>query len=194
VDPISGDRFRAFIAVDLSGLLQLDPLFDAIRGVEGKIKTVEPENVHLTLKFLGDTPVSRITDIVDVMRASVEGAGPFVLEFRGVGAFPKRDRPRVIWVGVEGDEGVRTMGDIANRIDLGVSKLGYKREKRRFSPHLTVGRVKFVRDKRGLMQLYSDHEGVDFGNVTVSSIKLKKSVLGPRGPTYSTVEDVELKG
>jgi len=194
VDPITGNRFRAFIAVDLSGLLELAPVFDAINGIEGKIRTVEPENVHLTMKFLGDTPASSIHDIVRVMKEAVVGARPFSLEFKGVGAFPRMDRPRVIWIGVEGEEGVRTMGGIAKNLDLGLSKLGYQREKREFSPHLTVGRVKFIKDKRSLRELFSDHEGVDFGKVDIGSIKLKKSVLSPRGPTYSTVEEIELKG
>jgi 2'-5' RNA ligase len=178
--------------VDLAGLLDLEGLFASVRGIDGGIKTVEPENVHLTLKFLGDTPSSKVADIEAIMKDAVKEASPFSLEFKGVGAFPKRDHVKVLWIGVDGEVGVRTMADIAQRIDRDISRLGYQREKRRFSPHLTVARVKFVRDKTAMRAIFDDFEGMYFGKVDVGSIRLKKSVLGPQGPSYSTVLDVKL--
>jgi 2'-5' RNA ligase len=179
--------------VDLAGLLELDEIFKAIDGVDGKIKKVEPDNVHLTLKFMGDTRIAMVHDIVDIMRDAVKDASPFSLSFKGVGAFPKRDYVKVLWVGVEGAEGIETVKGISRHIDKVLSHLGFKRDKRGFSPHLTVARVKFVRDKRALRHVFDAFEGVEFGKVDVASIKLKKSVLSPKGPTYSTVEEVEIK-
>jgi 2'-5' RNA ligase len=179
--------------VDLADLLMLDDIFGAIKQIRGKVKAVAPGNVHLTMKFLGDIPVSMKDEIVDVMKESVEGVKPFELTFKGVGAFPKRTYVKVLWVGVEGAEGVEAMRTIASRLNNGMAELGFKKDKRGFSPHLTVARVQYIREKKGIDLIFKGFEDKEFGSVRIGNIKLKKSVLSPRGPTYSTVEEVALQ-
>lgn len=181
--------FRGFIAVDLSGLVDLTSVLSAVADVDGKLKAVEPGNLHLTLKFLGDMREGLVEDIRGVMEASVKDVPAFDMVLKGCGAFPDRRRPRVLWVGCEGAE---ALTGIASSIDRGVSALGFKREKRSFSAHLTVARVRFIKDLAGLGRFFDRFDGVEFGTVRVGSIRLKRSVLSPRGPTYSTVAEVRL--
>lgn len=161
----------------------------AVTDIDGKIKAIGPENLHLTLKFLGDTRTDLVDDIHRVMVDSVKGVPPFDMTLKGCGAFPDRGRPRVLWVGCQG---AGPLTGIAAKMDEGVSRLGFKREKRGFAAHLTVARVRFTKDKQGLRDFFSKFDDMDHGTVKVDRIKLKKSVLSPRGATYSTVSEVEL--
>lgn len=181
--------FRAFIAVDIAGLVDLSGVLGAAADIDGKIKVVEGENVHLTLKFLGDTDRGLIDGISGAMREAVEGVAPFDIVLKGAGAFPNRGRPRVLWVGVEGAD---DMKDIARRLNYKLSPLGFEKDRRGFSPHLTVARVRFTNDRAGLRRFFDAFEGVTLGTVRVDRVRLKESVLGPRGPTYSTVVEVAL--
>jgi len=181
--------FRAFISIDLAGMLELDDVSRALKGLNIQQKVVAPELVHISLKFLGDMPVSQVSDILDKMKASVDGVGPFDIKFMGLGAFPKQNNPRVIWIGVVAPE---ALGLIAHRIEEGCADLGFKKEARQFSPHLTLSRVKFVRDRKGLPDVFNAFQSTEFGKVQVEAILLKKSVLGPKGPTYTTVGEVPL--
>jgi len=181
--------FRAFISVDLAGLLDLEAVSYTIRGMNLQQKLVEPENVHISLKFLGDTPVRMTEDLLSIMKRSIEGIAPFDISFKGLGAFPKQDNPRVIWIGIQAPASLAT---IAARLEDGCADLGFRKEGRPFSPHLTLSRVKFVRDRKGLPDLFKVYQAKDFGTVKVEAIRLKKSILGPKGPTYSTVGEVLL--
>jgi 2'-5' RNA ligase len=123
------------------------------------------------------------------MKAAVQGIAPFDLMFKGVGAFPKQDQPRVIWIGIEAPGSLAT---IAARLEEGCADLGFKKEDRPFSPHLTLSRVKFIHHWRGLPDFFKAFHDKDFGKVRVERIRLKKSVLGLKGPTYTTVGEVLL--
>jgi len=181
--------FRAFISIDLAGKLELKEVAHALNGLFIQQKLVTSELIHLSLKFLGDIPVSKVKDVLEKMRSSVEGVAPFDMTFKGLGAFPKQDNPRVIWIGVIAPE---ALGLIASRIEEGCADLGFKKEDRPFSPHITLSRVKFVRDRRGLPEVFKMFQDTEFGKVHVDAIRLKKSLLGPKGPTYTTVAEVNL--
>ncbi len=181
-------RFRAFIAVDLDGGLRADKVLTELRTSGADLKLVEPRNLHLTLRFLGDTEESRTGDIRGAMEEAVRGATPFELRFRGLGAFPNPSYIKVVWIGLDGAE---PLGLIARRLDDSLSKAGFGREGK-FSPHLTVARVRSPRNRDRLQGLLKEHENEDLGAMTVGRIALKKSVLSPAGPTYTTVEEVAL--
>lgn len=181
--------FRAFISVDLDSFGPLDSLAREISSAGADVKVVDTDIMHLTLKFLGDTQESLVPSIVAVMRDSVQGVEPFKVRLAGTGAFPNPDRARVLWVGLD-DGGV--LAPIAQKIDVGLSKFGIDREERAFSPHVTIARVKSSRGKDRLKQILNAHKTDFFGEQTVNSIRLKKSVLSPQGSTYTTVEEVRL--
>ncbi len=183
------ETFRAFISIDLAGKLELNEVTRALRGLFIQQNIVAPELIHLSLKFLGDLSVSKVNEILGKMRSAVEGVAPFDMTFKGLGAFPKPDNPRVIWIGVIAPE---TLDIIAKRIEEGCTDLGFKKEDRPFSPHITLSRVKVVRDRQGLPEVFKNFQDTEFGKVHVEAIRLKKSILGPKGPIYTTMGEVTL--
>jgi len=183
-------KFRAFLAVDLGSGLAADKVLTELRTSGADLKLVETKNLHLTLRFLGDTEESRVPDIRKAMDESVQGVAPFELRFRGLGVFPDPNYIKVVWIGLDGAE---PMALIAGRLDEALAKSGFGKEGR-FSPHLTVARVKSPRNRDRLTGLLNERRSDDFGKMTVDRIALKKSVLSSAGPTYTTVEEVMLGG
>ena len=183
--------FRDFISVDLPKLDTLRALTDELIRTGAPLKLVDLHQVHLTLKFLGETEEALVSKIEETMRASVAGVTPFTVRLTGTGAFPNLRRMNVLWVGMVGGE---PLVEVARRLDAGVEPLGFPREKRSLSPHVTIGRVKGGGGLDPLRRVVTDHAGDAFGEAYVDRIRLKKSVLTPQGPAYSTVEEVPLSG
>lgn len=133
---------RAFIAVDLPPDLQerLAQVSTDLRDQMGNvpIRWVPAKNMHLTLKFLGDVSLNNLTVLNDIIRAEAVDREEMVISLGGVGAFPKMRHPRVIWVGVEAPE---ELNSLQRGIDKQTARIGYARERRAFSPHITLGRV-----------------------------------------------------
>jgi len=181
--------FRAFISVDLERFGPLKSLVQDVSAASPALKAVNPEQMHLTLKFLGDTAENLVPSIVSIMKDSVQGVEPFKIRLVGTGAFPNLDYMRVLWVGLD-DGGI--LGPIARNLDVSLSKFGFDREEREFSPHVTIARMKGSQGKDRLKAILSEHKDEVFGEQQVSSIRLKKSVLKPQGPEYATVEEVRI--
>jgi len=178
--------FRSFIAVDVEAG---DVLRDAIKELDhfGRtLKPVSPENMHITLKFLGGTDERCVPQLTKVMKDAVEGVTPFEVRLVGTGVFPNLRTARVLWVGMEGAEPLK---DIVTRLEDGCDLMGFGRDKQAFSPHLTLARVRegFNAD---LVDFIKYGQGKDFGSFTVNALKLKKSVLTPAGPIYSDAAEV----
>jgi 2'-5' RNA ligase len=179
--------FRAFISADLPRIEGLEPLMAEFRASGAPLKLVRLDQVHLTLKFLGDTEEALVPKIVEAMRRSTTGVAPFTVRIVGTGAFPNLRRMNVLWVGLEGGQ---PLVDIARRLDAETEPLGYPREGRDFSPHVTLARVKAGGNLDRARLILEAHARDAHGEFAVDRIRLKKSVLTPEGPTYSTVEEV----
>ncbi len=183
--------FRAFISADLPPVPSLERLAQDLRGVGRDLKVVSTEHLHLTLKFLGDTEEGLVPEIVAAMRESSAGVSSFTIRIRGTGAFPSLSRPSVLWVGLEGGE---ALGQIARSLDEHVATLGFERERRPWSPHVTLARVRGPRGLDQVRAILRAHSDEIFAEARVEEIRLKKSVLQPHGPEYTTVEAVRLEG
>ncbi len=179
--------FRAFISVDLSATDGLRSLSSEIATSGASTKLVDLDIIHLTLKFLGDTSEQLVPGITSIMNDSVQGVQPFNIRLKGTGVFPNERYMKVFWVGVE-DGG--NLAPIAEKIDIGLNKLGFSREDRRFSPHATIARIKSPRGKERLKAILDHHRNELFGEQVIDRIRLKKSVLATSGPTYYTVQEV----
>lgn len=164
-------------------------LLGALRQSRAKLKVVEPHKLHVTLKFLGNVDEEMVPSIADVMRRASEGIESFTVTLRGSGAFPSLRAPRVLWVGVEDDEHLITL---ARRLEEGLANLGFPREKRRFSPHITVARVKGPAGREELARLMEAHREEVFGKQRVEDIRLKRSQLSPEGAVYTELASVSL--
>ncbi len=181
--------FRAFISVDLPVLESLKAFTEELRRTGASLKVVDVSQVHLTVKFLGDTEEALVPRIGDAMRASVAGIRPFTVRLAGTGAFPNLRRMNVVWVGMEGAE---PLAEISRRLEESLEPLGYPRERRAFSPHVTIARVKGPRGLDDVRRVLEARARDAFGEASVDGIRLKKSVLTPKGPLYSTVGEVPL--
>jgi 2'-5' RNA ligase len=183
---------RCFIAIDINekvktAILELQRIF---KGCNADIRWIKPENIHLTLKFLGNVE----EDMLDKIRTKLEDIclryKGFGLEAKGIGLFPDKRRPRVIWVDVNGNGNLR---GLQSDIEGAMATMGFKKEERAFTPHLTIGRF---RSRTGIdalydkMQLYRDES---FGVIDVRSVLLMESRLRPAGAEYRRVAEFALK-
>lgn len=144
---------------------------------------VAPGNLHLTLKFLGQLERERLTRVAAALADVAAGAGPFELAVRGLGAFPTPTRPRVIWVGT--DTGGAEAATLAERIDAALAPIGFVPESRRFTAHVTLGRVREPRRDPALTAAVAVGEGLGFGSFRVESVALMRSDLSPQGARYT---------
>lgn len=179
---------RSFIAIEIDPDKRMLRAIKEMKSLGTKIKAVEIENIHLTLKFLGEIDERQVESISKDME-SLSKYEEFNIQLKGVGAFPSVDRPRVIWVGVVYPE---TLENIWRDVEEIAYRAGIDRESRGFSPHITIGRLKerSIGRLRTFMEKYSDAE---FGAQRVREIKLKKSDLTPSGPIYSDIFSVKLR-
>ena len=182
--------FRAFIAVDLAPLPDIEPFLRELAGVRG-LKPVDARALHVTLKFLGDVDEALVPRIGEAMEASCHGIKPFTVEVIGSGTFPPKGGARVIWVGLKGAEPLEA---IAERLERSLEPLGFAPEGRGFKAHLTLARVKDASASGRGRDIASGYEDKSFGSKVIGEVMLKKSVLRPQGPEYSTVLAVQLKG
>ncbi len=173
---------RLFLAVKIPNEIKeqiaefLQPFLDS----RAQVKWVEPKNMHLTLKFLGEIRQEQLAGLKDA--ACEIACEPFSLTLSGSGAFPDLRSPRVFWIGVKDPE--KRLTKLAEQLDYNISQIGWEREKKRFSPHLTLGRVK---DRSGLAEVCSAFAQAEFApaEFKVDAFYLVESQLRPSGPIYT---------
>lgn len=182
-------KFRGFIAIDIEPFPNLVKFENEISNTGANVKLVELENVHITLKFLGDTDEGYIDQIGEIIKAAVKETDSFEIQLKGAGVFPNQNYIKVMWIGIKNGEQI---GKIASKIDEQISGLGFKKEKRGFSAHLTIARVRSAKNKEKLLQIIEKYRDMEFGNFKVNSIKLKKSELTSKGPIYTTLKEIKL--
>ena len=184
---------RTFVAIEASLEIRghAARLIERLRRAEAKVKWIAPENLHLTLKFLGDVPEEHITEICNAVSRSAAHIESFQITCRGAGAFPDLSRPRTVWVGIE--QGCDQLCELQSGIEKALSDLGFHREGRRFRPHLTIGRVRGGGPAaHELGQLIQKCADFDAGKGIVDEIVVFSSELGPKGPTYTPLSRVPL--
>jgi len=188
---------RTFIAIELNAALQRalaeiqarlqrDPSARAIRWVV-------PENIHITLKFLGDVEASHIPALERAVARVCQDFAPFTLTIAGAGAFPNTRKPNVIWVGARGQ--VDIAARLAEQIDAACATLGFAREVRAFTPHLTLGRVKrdaSPTERQRIGALIETAQIGDLGELRVERIAVMKSDLTPEGSVYTRLAECAL--
>lgn len=188
---------RAFIAVEIpAGIHQaiekkIAPIQAALNA--SLVRWVPAENVHLTLKFMGDVSPANLEMLEQMLNVEVSHHQAFELGFGGLGAFPNPKRPRVIWIGIQAPA---ELGALQHGIEAATATLGYPDEQRSFSPHLTIGRVKQNVGSVGMQKIRSalEETKVDsLGTTQVSAVHLFKSDLKPSGAEYTRLFSVPLK-
>jgi len=176
---------RAFVAIDVpSGVLDSLVAFQKeLSATGGDLKLVERENLHFTVKFLGEIDDSQATEVLSRLGRLKLRKG--VVDLRGAGAFPSPRRPRVIWAGVA-RENEEDIGPIAGEVIRALEGIG-ERDDRPFQAHITLGRVRSPHNSRELGEFLAKHSERPFGVAELSELKLKSSRLTPSGPVYDDV-------
>jgi len=185
------ERIRSFVAFDITDENILKRISEAqakLIETGADLKLVEPKNIHATLRFLGEISPIIVDKVYEEMKRV--SFSPFDFELRGVGAFPNLKRINVVWIGIV--EGVNELTNIFNQLEARICQLGFPPERRGFSPHMTIARVKSGRHKTELTQQIMSLKDYEFGVVRADCLKLKKSVLTPQGPIYSSLYEVRV--
>jgi 2'-5' RNA ligase len=191
------EQVRCFIAIGLTdeikaGLEQLQSQLKS--GGQTSIKWVDPYSIHLTLKFLGGVDGDKISPITAAMAEAVQGVAPFRLEVKGLGAFPNLRRVQVVWVGVGGE--VDKLAYLQQRLESSLAGLGFTPENRRFTPHLTLARVRdraSSGERAGLGELITGTKFETAYSFLVEAVSLMKSQLNREGAIYSRISAAALK-
>jgi len=184
---------RAFIGIKVSTEIQ-----DKLEGIQKKLKKadahvswINPDNIHLTLQFLGNIDEAQIPDIETQLRESVSLVNSFQLQVGYAGAFPNLRYPRVIWIGVSDDE-ENSLKTIQAEIGRRLSALGFQQEEGLFKPHLTIGRVRSQKNKSNLLRAVEAIVNIWVGEIVVDAIYVIKSELRPTGAEYTDLVEVTL--
>jgi len=183
--------FRGFIAVDIPTSPSLEVFATELRRTSPALKVVDTGQLHLTLKFLGETEEGLVPEIVTAIREACASIHPFEVRVRGTGAFPSLSRMNVIWVGIEGAE---PLARVAESLEESLEALGFPREKRAWKAHVTLARVKGRPDLDRVRRTLETQATDAFGIHGIDAVHLKKSSLTPQGAQYSAVDTVRLGG
>lgn len=186
---------RLFVAVEIENREVLNRIIEVRNSLptcinRKALKPVKDENLHITLRFIGEINEEFIPEIIECLK-KVEALKPFIIEVKEVGAFPSLSRARVIWVGV--GKGSKRLEIIKKLLDPCLNNFA-KPERNPYTPHITLARVKGRVNLKCLEELLNSFSNKVFGYSEVRGVKLKKSILKPEGPIYSDIYVAQLKG
>jgi len=175
---------------NLRGLLQ--QVTEQLKTADPYVRWVKPENLHITLKFLGGVETAKMGEIKESLEKCAKGHASFHLKFAGIDVIPNPRYPRVVYAGLRG--GLELLKNLTNDIECGMEALGFAREGRDFLPHLTIGRVKSFKAKSMLMMKIREFQDREIGNLAVDGVFLMKSELQPHGAIYTELAEFPLAG
>jgi|YelNatPaOPRAMG01_1025707.scaffolds.fasta_scaffold18782_3 2'-5' RNA ligase len=187
------ETIRSFIAFDIedtSVLENITKMQKILAGTGADLKFVEPQNIHITLRFLGNITPAMVDRIYEGM-CKVQFV-PFTVKIQGLGAFPNNRNPRVVWAGIR--EGSVQLRGIFEQLEPFLRSLGFAPDLKGFSPHLTIARVRSGRNKAQLAKCLTENVNFEFGVVKANCLRLKRSDLTPKGPIYTTLREYCPKG
>jgi 2'-5' RNA ligase len=183
---------RTFIAIEVTAEIRAKAtrLIAQLDVPDARIKWVEPENLHLTMVFLGDVEMNELPQVCKLTEAAVADFSPIDVSVRGAGAFPDAHRPRTLWLAV--NEGAEPLVLLHQSLEQQLAQMGYRPEHRRFRPHLTLGRVR--QGSAALALRLKEQAQYEAGRMEVDEVTIFSSTLGRSGPKYEPLGHAELKG
>lgn len=170
---------RVFVAIEVTDPHVVESITKLQAELDVKAKATPPDNLHFTLQFLGEISQEEADKVKEKLESIT--FSPFVINFKGIGAFPRPSRPRIIWVGTD-QLGAQKMVELASKVEQQLNEIGFKNDKP-FKPHITIFR--FKNNQKNITSDLEKFSTLEFGSQKVSEIKLKKSTLTPQGPNYS---------
>jgi len=182
------EPIRSFLAFDIESDTVLNRLAAAQKllvQTGADLKLVEPQNIHITVRFLGNITPTMAEKIFEEMKKAQ--FAPFNVQIKGLGAFPDLRYSRVVWAGIT--EGADQLENVFSQLEPRLRGLGFTPDHKGFSPHLTIARVRSGRNKAQLAEFITENANYDFGTIKAQCLRLKKSDLTPKGPIYSTLKE-----
>lgn len=186
---------RTFVAVEISSEMRLraGQLIDRLSSTAAKVRWVEPHNLHFTLKFLGDVDLLDIPQLCEAVTGAVAELPPFEIEALGAGAFPDLHNPRTVWLGV--GRGTEAMVELHDAVERALTTLGFRREQRRYRPHVTLGRVRGAGPANlELAERLAKLADFPGGIASIEEVVVFSSELGRDGPSYEVLASAPLGG
>jgi 2'-5' RNA ligase len=185
---------RSFLAIEIPRAIQekIEEVQKDLRSSYADVRWVNPEKIHLTLKFFGSIEEPKIEPITQSIAGMIRNISPFSLKVRGVGAFPNLKNPRVIWMGLV--DGKEVLTYLQKQLEVELEKIGFEPEGRAFHPHLTLGRTRSSKGRVELIGRMEKYQEEEFGVFRVERIVLFKSDLRPTGPIYTSLKELRLGG
>lgn len=182
---------RTFIAVPVPISTDFTNKIDALKSElsREKIRWVKSFQMHITLAFLGDTSEDNVRTVADELPDYLKTCNPFFCDFTGLGVFPKPARPRVLWVGAGSSE---NWVGLKSSVDRMLKDLEVCYDQKKFHPHLTLGRIKFMRHLNLLKSLLQKYETYTFQSVSISEVHYYESTLKPEGANYNLIKKIKL--
>ena len=183
---------RLFIGVRIPDEIK-ERLSDISRKLKSKVREariVSPENLHITLKFIGETAEGKIPKLTEIITKSLENNAPFTAKVEGAGVFPDERNARVFWIGVNTQGNLKKL---SAAIETALAREGISKEEKRFKEHITIARFKSPPKNAFLKELLEKHEEEVFGEMDVKEVELIKSDLGRSGSSYTTVFKIPLR-
>ncbi len=183
---------RLFIAIEIpEGIKQeMAKAQEQLKRSGASAGWTRPEGIHLTLQFLGEVPEEKAGGIRDALRKAAEGTVGFRLEIGGAGVFPDARRPRVVWMGVSGD--LDRLQALQGAVEDAMTGIGFAGEDRKFTPHLTLGRIRDIRSRDAWQKALDGIRDIRLGEFAVTAVSLMKSELRHSGAVYTEVAKIDL--
>ena len=185
---------RTFIAAEISGEVHAcaTKAIEHLSNCNADIKWVRPSDMHLTIKFLGDVDYTGLSDVCRSLERAVADFEPIEVECGGLGAFPRLERPRTIWLGIDDSE--KRLAQLVGAVEDAMADIRFRRESRPFQPHLTLGRLRNGQHSEALAEQIRNGEFTLRGGLVIDELVVFSSELAREGPTYTTIGRVELNG
>jgi 2'-5' RNA ligase len=183
------EKWRLFSAIPLDEPVRqlLRDVQDEFRSEGWPLRWVDPDLMHITIRFFGDTPVKTVDELKRVLRTVARRGRPTLLTTGQIGAFPSMDEPRVMWIGLEGR--LKSLESIADLTERVAQDIGFKPERRRFQGHITVARLRDGKQLPESFRAVCEDLTLPAVNVSADRYQLIRSVLSPQGPTYTVLEE-----
>ncbi len=184
---------RTFIAVELDPAIQkeLKSIQDHLKKSAADVTWVKPENIHVTLKFLGEISPEKAEIVKIVLKETLLGFQAFSFEMTHLGAFPKVENPRIIWAAIDAQE--KNLSGMTKRLEQNLEQAGFKKDDQDFAPHITLGRLKTSTQKFALIKAIKAFNLTQPLIQEVTKVSLFKSTLTPQGPIYEALDCIDLK-
>lgn len=179
---------RLFAAIKIEPTGAFSDIYENLRQILGFhiIKWVDPDNLHITLKFFGEIPVEEIPAITTALNEAKSGIEPFDLSLANTGIFGSYYNPRVIWVGINS---CNMLNQLSGNVVSHLEKAGYLNDRQNFVPHLTLGRIKEIKDKNHFQEVIAHFSNYTYQTQKIRGFALYESVLRKEGPEYTMIEE-----